>query len=259
VTRGAVRVGTSGWSYRDWRGVVYPRSVPQRSWFAFYAELFDTVELNNTFYRLPPVETVEMWGRQAPPGFLYAVKLGAFGSHRMKLRDAQSWLKNHLDRVERLGPSGGPTLVQLPPRWKRNVERLAEFFEAVPSGMRWAVELREPSWLHDDVYEVLRRHGAALCIHDLLPDHPWIRTADWTYLRFHGPRALEEKYVGRYGGRRLWRVADRVDAWLDEGCDVFAYFNNDYNGDAVHDAQWFRDRLTRTRASTTPKPRAGPR
>ena len=94
------------------------------------------------------------------------------------------------------------------------------------------------------MYDVLRRHGAALCIHDLLPDHPWIRTADWTYLRFHGPHALEQKYVGRYGGRRLWRVADRVDEWLDDGCDAFAYFNNDYNGDAVRDAQWLRDRLT---------------
>jgi len=218
--------------------------MPSRNWFAHYALLFDTVELNNTFYRLPAVETVEAWARQAPPGFLYSLKLGAFGSHRMKLRDASSWLENHLDRVQRLGPSAGPTLVQLPPRWKRNVERLEEFFAAVPRGTRWAVELREPSWLHDDVYDVLRRHGAALCIHDLLPHHPWIRTADWTYVRFHGPRALEEKYVGRYGGRRLWRPADRIATWLDEGCDAFAYFNNDFNGDAVRDAQWLRARLS---------------
>ena len=245
MTRGAVRVGTSGWSYKDWRGVVYPEGVAPRNWFAYYAELFDTVELNNTFYRLPAIETVETWARQAPPGFLYSVKLGAFGSHRMKLRDAPSWLKNHLDRVERLGPSAGPTLVQLPPRWKRNVERLDEFFAAVPAGTRWAVELREPSWLHDDVYDVLRRRGAALCVHDLLPRHPWIRTADWTYVRFHGPHALEQKYVGRYGGRRLWRAADRIAAWLDEGCDAFAYFNNDFNGDAVRDAQWLRARLSR--------------
>ena len=142
MTRGTVRVGTSGWSYQDWRGVVYPEAMRPRNWFAYYSQLFDTVELNNTFYRLPAVETVETWARQAPPGFLYSLKLGAFGSHRMKLRDASSWLKNHLDRVERLGPSAGPTLVQLPPRWKRNVERLDEFFAAVPPGTRWAVELR---------------------------------------------------------------------------------------------------------------------
>ena len=105
--------------YKDWRGVVYPEKVPQRLWFEYYAGLFDTVEINNTFYRLPPPTTVEKWAEQAPPDFEYAVKLGGFGSHRMKLRDAASWLPNHLDRVERLGKSLGPTLVQLPPRWRR--------------------------------------------------------------------------------------------------------------------------------------------
>jgi uncharacterized protein YecE (DUF72 family) len=145
--------------------------------------------LNNTFYRLPSVATVESWARQAPPGFVYSLKLGAFGSHRMKLRDPSSWLKNHIDRFAPLGPAQGPTLLQLPPRWRRNIERLDEFLDAVPDATRWAVELRDPTWLHDDVYQVLRRHGTALCIHDLLPNHPWILTADWTYLRFHGPRA----------------------------------------------------------------------
>ena len=236
-------MGCSGWVYKDWRGVVYPAELPQRRWFEHYTTWFDTVEVNNTFYRLPPPSTTEAWAAQAPPDFTYAVKVGQFGSHRMKLRDPVPWLANHLDRVERLGPALGPNLVQLPPRWKRNVERLDEFLAACPRHLRWAVEVREPSWLHDDVYEVLRRHGAALCIHDLLPDHPWELTTGWTYLRFHGPRALEVKYDGLYGGRRLWRVADRLQAVLDGGGDVYAYFNNDWHGHAVTDARWLSRRL----------------
>ena len=240
---GRARVGTSGWNYRDWRGPVYPPKLRQREWFAHYATLFDTVELNNTFYRLPPPETADAWGAQAPAGFTYAVKLGAFGSHRMKLRDAQSWLPNHLDRVCRLGAALGPNLVQLPPRWRCNVERLDEFLTLAPRSMRWAVELRDPSWVNDEVLAVLRAHHAALCLHDLLPNLPWTLTTDWTYVRFHGPAALERKYHGRYGGRRLWSKADRLAAWLGEGHDVYAYFNNDFHGDAVLDAQWLEQRL----------------
>lgn len=229
--------------YRDWRGIVYPEGLAQRRWFEHYATLFDTVEINNTFYRLPPASTAEGWAAQAPAGFTYALKLGQFGSHRMKLRDAASWLPNHLDRVERLGPALGPNLVQLPPRWKRNVERLDEFLSVAPKTIRWAVELREPSWLHEDVFEVLGRHGAALCIHDLLADHPWELTTDWAYVRFHGPDALTRKYWGRYGGRRLAKAAERMAAWMADGYDVFAYFNNDYQGFAVKDARWLADRL----------------
>jgi uncharacterized protein YecE (DUF72 family) len=229
--------------YKDWRGVVYPTELPQRRWFEHYTSLFDTVEINNTFYRLPPPSTVEHWADQAPDGFVYALKLGQFGSHRMKLRDAASWLPNHLDRARRLGAALGPTLVQLPPRWKRNTERLDEFLALAPKEMRWAVELRDPSWLHDDVFDLLRTHGAALCVHDLLADHPWELTTDWAYVRFHGPDALERKYWGRYGPERLRKPAARLEAWLDAGCDVFAYFNNDYEGHAVEDARWLRRRL----------------
>jgi uncharacterized protein YecE (DUF72 family) len=253
-----VRVGCSGWNYRDWRGPVYPRALRTQDWFAHYATLFDTVELNNTFYRLPSPATMEHWARQAPDGFVYAVKLGQFGSHRMKLRDPSSWLANHVDRVTRLGPAMGPTLVQLPPRWKRNTERLDEFLEVAPRDLRWAIEFREPSWLHDDVLDLLSRHDVALCIHDLLPEHPWIRTTSWTYLRFHGPHALTDKYAGAYTGRRLWRVAERVGGWIDDGCDVYAYFNNDHEGHAVSDATWFRDRLLergRIRRSRRERPR----
>ena len=153
------------------------------------------------------------------------------------------WLPNHLDRAERLGPHLGPTLVQLPPRWKRNVERLDEFLTAAPKHVRWAVELREQSWVHDDVFACLERHGAAFCVHDLLEGCPWVRTTDWAYVRFHGPNAQVAKYWGLYGGRRLWRPAERMEAWLDEGCDVYAYFNNDWHGFAVQDARWLADRL----------------
>lgn len=244
---GELRVGCSGWDYRDWRGVVYPEEIPRRKWFAHYASRFDTVELNATFYRLPAAETVERWAAQAPPGFVYASKLGAFGSHRMKLRDAASWLPNHLDRVERLGVAQGPTLVQLPPRWSRDVGRLEEFLTVardLAPRTRWAVELRERSWLHHDVFDALERHGAALCLHDLLEDHPWICTTDWTYVRFHGPDAIAQPYHGRYGGKRLWRPANRLGGWLRDGVDVYAYFNNDHHGHAAADAEWLRARLS---------------
>jgi uncharacterized protein YecE (DUF72 family) len=246
---GRARVGCSGWMYKDWAGIVYPSGLPTRRFFEHYTTLFDTVELNNTFYRLPSETTADAWGRQAPPGFVYALKLGAFGSHRMKLRDAASWLPNHLDRAARLGPAQGPTLVQLPPKWRRNVERLDEFLSVAPHDLRWAVELREPSWLHEDTFAVLRRHGAALCLHDLLADHPWELTADWTYVRFHGPAALERKYWGRYGPERLTPVAERLGSWLREGTDVYAYFNNDYQGHAVADARWLADEFSRQLSS----------
>jgi uncharacterized protein YecE (DUF72 family) len=240
---GRVRVGCSGWSYKDWRGLVYPEDAPSRTWFAHYASRFDTVEINNTFYRLPPASTVEGWAVQAPPGFCYAVKVGQFGSHRKKLLDAASWLPRHLERAELLGPHLGPQLVQLPPRWKRDVGRLAEFLAAAPRRHRWAVEVRDASWLHDDVFALLAEHGAALAVHDLLEGHPWIRTTDWAYVRFHGPDAVAAPYQGRYGPRRLRRPAERLATWVEEGADVYAYFNNDWHANAVHDAVWLRDHL----------------
>jgi uncharacterized protein YecE (DUF72 family) len=188
---------------------------------------------------------VSRWAAAAPPGFLYAVKLGQFASHRKKLRDPEAWLATHVERFAPLGAAMGPHLVQLPPRWRVNVDRLDALLAIAPSDWRWAVEVRDPSWLCDDVYAVLAHHHAALCIHDLLPDHPWVRTApDWTYVRFHGPDAAHHAYVGRYTGRRLAGPAERLAAWRDDGCDLYAYFNNDHGGAAVHDARWLRERLS---------------
>ena len=152
-------------------------------------------------------------------------------------------MPNHLDRAGRLGGHLGPTLVQLPPRWKRNVQRLDEFLELVPSSMRFAVELRDPSWIHDDVFDVLRRRSVALCIHDLLPSHPFELTTDWTYVRFHGPDAIAKPYHGAYGESGLQPWIDRLQPVIDAGRDVYAYFNNDWYGHAVNDAMLLRRAL----------------
>ncbi|MDQ2678636.1 MAG: DUF72 domain-containing protein [Actinomycetota bacterium] len=254
MSPGRARVGCSGWSYADWRGPVYPVDTPQRRWFETYARSFDTVELNATFYRLPNDSTVRGWRAAAPDGFTYAVKVGQFGTHRKKLNDPTTWLNRHLERVALLGPSLGPQLVQLPPRWRRNTARLDEFLDAAPVHLRWAIEFRDPSWLTDDVFEVLARHGAALCWHDLLPSHPWERTAPFTYVRLHGPHALDRPYFGRYGARRLHRLADRLLERLAIGDDVYAYFNNDQQAAAVHDARQLRGLITQTSPGSVASP-----
>lgn len=240
---GSARVGCSGWSYADWRGRFYPKDLPQRRWFEAYAAEFDTVELNTTFYRLPEPSSVQSWRDRAPAGFCYAAKVGRFGTHRKKLLDPTTWLPRHLERLEPLTPFLGPQLVQLPPRWRCNAPRLDEFLDAAPDRLRWAVEIRDPSWLSDDIFDVLQRHGVALCWHDLIPAHPWIDTADFAYLRLHGPDAEERPYVGRYGPSRLSAIAHRIRSATAEGRDVFVYFNNDHDAAAVHDARWLRDWL----------------
>jgi uncharacterized protein YecE (DUF72 family) len=238
-----VRVGWSGWVYPDWKHIVYGGSPPS-TWFARYAATFDTVEISATFYRLPSVSVVERWAAQAPHGFTFSPKLGQYCTHRKRLKDPDQWLGNHDDRVQRLGRHLGPNLVQLPPRWHRDVGRLDAFLTTAPDSIAWAVEFRDPTWLHDDVFECLTRHGAALCIHDLIDGHPWILTSDWTYVRFHGPDALRRPYRGRYGQDRLAGVADQLGRWRDAGIDCWGYFNNDWHADAWHDAVWLRNAVT---------------
>jgi uncharacterized protein YecE (DUF72 family) len=212
---GKAHVGCSGWSYKHWVGDFYPAGLPPREWFGHYAASFGTVELNNTFYRLPPAETFAAWGGQAPAGFVYAVKMNRYGTHRRRLREPEAWLPNHLTRVGLLGPALGPQLVQLPPRWRSDAGRLDHFCacareaeQAAGTGrLRWALEVRDASWLNDDVFGVLAAYGFALCVHDLLPDHPWARTTDWAYVRFHGAGGAAPKYGGEYGPAGLRKAA----------------------------------------------------
>ena len=243
ASRGAARVGCSGWLYRDWRGVVYPEGLPQRRWFEHYATLFDTVELNNTFYRLPHRETVDKWREQAPPGFLYALKLGAFGSHRMKLRDAASWLPNHLDRARRLGPALGPTLVQLPPRGGATSNASTSSSRSAPPDRcagRWRSASRRGCTTTCSRCSTARR-GAVSPRPAAAPPLVADRGLDLRPL----PRAGCDRAAVRRAVRRPAAVAprERLREWLDAGHDVYAYFNNDYDGHAVADARWLRGRL----------------
>jgi uncharacterized protein YecE (DUF72 family) len=241
-----LRIGTSGYQYDHWRGLFYPEDLPKSRWFAHYAQHFDTVEINNTFYGLPKPSAFDHWREQAsrashaPPGFLYVLKFSSYGSHRKKLLNPQQSIGLFLDRAHRLGPFFGPILLQLPPHWKANPDRLDAFLSASPPGQRWAVEFRDPSWLCEAVYSVLRKHAAALCIHDLIENHPYVITADWVYLRYHG--GPDE---GNYRPQYLAAQARRIREHLRRGLDVFAYFNNDIHGYAVANARDLRYRLRR--------------
>ena len=232
-------VGCSGYVYGHWQGVFYPDDLSRNRWFEHYALHFDTVEINNTFYTLPEADTFDAWRERAPRGFQYALKLSRYGTHMKHLKDPQEWLGRFLERAERLGASLGPILVQLPPHWHADPDRLSRFLAIAPVRHRWAIEFRDESWLCDEICDILREHGAALCLHDLVDDHPRVVTADWVYLRFHGAGS-EGRYTGSYSYQALTALAKRIREHLSNGLDVFAYFNNDQHGHAVHNARDLR-------------------
>ena len=227
-----VRIGTSGYQYKHWRSVFYPNDIPQKRWFEYYAAHFDTVEINNTFYHLPEAHTFEDWRQRSPDGFLYALKFSRYATHLKHLKDPAQPIDTFLERANRLRDHLGPILVQLPPQWNVDVDRLECFLQAVSADNRWAIEFRNPGWLCENVYDVLRKHQVALVIHDLLPDHPVILTTDWVYLRYHGAAGEAGKYSRDY----LHRQAEAIRAFQQSGHTVYAYFNNDIGGFAVSNA-----------------------
>lgn len=225
--------GTSGYQYDHWRGSFYPDDLPRGRWFGYYAGIFGCVEINNTFYGLPSVGTFRNWREEAPSDFLYALKFSRYGTHMKYLKDPAETIGAFLEGARELGPHLGPILVQLPPRWKPDPERLDAFLGEAPETFRWVLEFRNPLWLREDIFQILADHGAALCIHDLLEDHPRELTTSWTYLRFHGP----EEYAGSYPSQVLQGEAGWITARLGEGRDVYVFFNNDQGGAAPRNAR----------------------
>lgn len=230
-----IRIGCSGWAYKHWRGLFYPDGVPQRCWFDFYAGHFDTVEINNSFYRLPPAETFASWRDQAPPGFCYAVKANRFLTQAKKLKDCGEPLDRMMAAVRALGDRLGPILYQLPPRFGINLERLESFLRLLPRDAVNVFEFREKSWLTDETLALLDRHGASFCAHDMAGSATERRAVGpVAYVRFHGAGG---KYWGRYSDEALRGWADWMAGEARSGRPVWAYFNNDIGGHAIHDAR----------------------
>ncbi|MGE3179189.1 MAG: DUF72 domain-containing protein, partial [Vicinamibacterales bacterium] len=194
------RVGCSGWIYTQWRGDFYPSDLPVSAWFAFYAARFDTVEINNSFYRLPEPATFDAWRAMAPRGFVFSVKASRYLTHMKKLKDPAEPLDRFFSHARHLRSRLGPVLYQLPPRWGLDLDRLQRFLDTLPRRRRHVIEFRDPSWYVDRVFDALERRGVALCLHDMAGSATGrLEVGPFVYVRFHGTTT----YGGRYPDDRL--------------------------------------------------------
>jgi uncharacterized protein YecE (DUF72 family) len=239
-----VHIGTSGWHYKHWRGPFYPADQRPAGMLAFYVRRFDTVEINNSFYRLPSPEALENWRKQTPPNFRFAVKGSRFITHMKKLKDPAAALANFLPRVEILGKKLGPIVFQLPPGWQCNLDRLEAFLQELPRSHRYAFELRNTTWHNEAVYARLRRYNAAFCIYELDRfESSHEITADFTYVRLHGPGG---KYQGSYSTERLTAWSEQIRQWRKNLKAIYVYFDNDQSGFAAHNAVELRKLIGET-------------
>ncbi len=244
-----VRIGTSGWHYAHWRGPFHPDRCSNAKMLEYYFDRLDTVEINNSFYRLPSPETFRCWRESTPKNFCFTVKASRFITHNKKLKDPGNALDKFFPPASELKEKLGPILFQLPPKWRVNLERLEEFLSVLPKGRRWryAFEFREPSWLIDETYAVLRKHNAAFCIYELAGFRTEnVITADWSYVRLHGPGV---KYQGSYDSGQLSKWAERIVEWQQHLRAVYVYFDNDQAGYAVQNALELKSIIQRERAA----------
>jgi len=238
-----IRIGTSGFHYRHWVGKFYPPKTPASKMLDYYIQHFDTLELNNSFYRLPTVEAFQAWKHSTPRNFVFAVKASRFITHNKKLKDPENALDNLLPRAEHLGKKLGPILFQLPPKWKVNPERLRGLLEILPREHRYTFEFRELTWMKPEICQILRKFNAAFCIYELAGYHsPLEITADFAYVRLHGP--TEGKYQGSYSDDRLRQWADWIKEQATRLKAVYVYFDNDQAGYAAQNALTLRRMVT---------------
>lgn len=235
MKKGKIYIGTSGWHYKHWKGTFYPEDIKDDERFSYYCRYFLTVEINNSFYNLPSIKTFNVWRKTAPPDFIFFVKASRYITHMKKLKaDARS-IRTFFTRAGKLQEKSGPVLFQLPPHWKINRERLADFLARLPTGNRYAFEFRNPTWYEEDIYTLLRQYNCAFCIYEL--EHhlsPLQVTADFVYLRLHGPG---NKYQGSYTPAALKKWARQCGQWQNDKKDVYVYFDNDQAGYAAFNAQ----------------------
>ena len=230
-----IRIGTSGWTYRHWRGEFYPDDVPQRRWLEFYAERFDTVELNSSFYHIPKADTARSWAERTPPAFRFAVKVSRLITHVHKLEGCEEVVEWFFRELEPLRSKVCAYLFQLPPSFSPQPAQLESFLSLLQPDDRYVFELRNPESYEGAVPALLERYGAAFCIHDLSQrETPHLVTSTKVYVRFHGTGG---RYSGGYSDEELEIWASRIRSWSEQGKEVLVYFNNDIGGHAVRNAR----------------------
>jgi uncharacterized protein YecE (DUF72 family) len=241
----AIHIGTSGWSYPHWTGVLYPDDLPVARRLDCFVRQFRTAELNASFYRWPRDAAFAGWRRRLPPDFLLSVKAPRALTHARRLFGPESWIARIARALAALGPRLGVLLVQLPPSAPIDEPRLAYFLDSLPRGLRVALELRHPSWHQEGVFRLLEARGAAYCVMSGAGLPCVLRaTAPFVYVRLHGPDP-HRLYAGSYSDDDLRWWADRIGEWHAMGRDVFAYFNNDGGGNAVRNARRLGELLAR--------------
>jgi len=230
-----IRIGTSGWHYDHWVGPFYPTDLPKDKWLEYYTRHFDTVEINNTFYHLPRAQTMVRWHDRVPAGFVYAVKAGRYITHVKKLKDPEESVGRFFELADLLKGRLGPILYQLPPSLHKDLQRLDAFIKVLPKRDHAVFEFRHKSWYEQDTFDLLNRHGVTLCVHDM-PEAapPRIVTGRMVYIRFHGASG---RYAGSYPDPMLREWADWMKAQMKDVRAIYAYFNNDISGHAIHNAR----------------------
>ena len=234
-------IGTSGWHYDHWRDRFYPATLAKAKWLEFYAGNFNTVELNNSFYRLPSEAAFTNWRDSTPPDFTYSVKVSRFISHIKRLKDTGDAVEKFIARARILDKKLGPLLYQLPPSMHRNDELLESFLSGLPGDVRHVVEFRHKSWLEEGVFNILRKYNTGLCVFDMPSvSCPLVATADFAYVRFHGNSAL---YSSCYSDQELASWGEKISNLARSLKEVYIYFNNDVGAFAVKNAVTLRNYL----------------
>lgn len=230
-----IRIGTSGWQYRHWRKSFYPEKLRRADWLAHYATVFDTVEVNASFYKLPDASDIHRWCESTPGDFRFSVKAPRAITHFKKLKNCESLLRALIGRIAAFDERLGPVLFQLPPRWRCNPRRLDDFLSLLPDDGCFAFEFRDPSWHREEIYAMLGEHQAAFCIFDLDGQVSALETpSHFVYVRLHGPRSA---YVGNYRAPALRTWAGRALGWQRENRDVYIYFDNDARAYSARNAR----------------------
>ncbi|HSD09008.1 DUF72 domain-containing protein [Flavobacterium sp.] len=230
----SIHIGTSGWLYKHWRGTFYPKEVKIKDQFSYYVSMFNTVEINNTFYGVPSDETFVNWKNTVPQDFVYVIKANRFITHMKKLHDPNEILHPFLSKVELLKTKLGAVLFQLPPSLGIDLKVLEDFLAELPKDKRFVFEFRNTSWYTPEVYHLLSKYNVAFCIYELAEHLSPIQiTANFIYLRLHGPG--KNKYQGSYSDEKLMEWAQQCKIWLQEN-DVYVYFDNDEQGYAAFNA-----------------------